>query len=47
MKSFNGIIKLIKEVEQYQRKRTMPLIWKGHTNNTCKMINMLYKYKFN
>ncbi|GES95941.1 ATP-dependent DNA helicase Pif1 [Rhizophagus clarus] len=28
MKSFNGIIKLVKEVEQYQRKRTMPLTWK-------------------
>ncbi|PKY56448.1 hypothetical protein RhiirA4_476750 [Rhizophagus irregularis] len=34
MKSFNGIIKLAKEVEQYQRKRTMPLTWKDHTNST-------------
>ena len=34
MKSFNGIIKLVKEVEQYRRKRTMPLTWKGHTNST-------------
>ncbi|PKB99497.1 hypothetical protein RhiirA5_505690 [Rhizophagus irregularis] len=34
MKSFNGIIKLVKEVEQYQRKRTMTLTWKGHTNST-------------
>ena len=24
-KSFNGIIKLVKEVESYRRKRTMPL----------------------
>ncbi|GET53621.1 protein rad9 [Rhizophagus irregularis DAOM 181602=DAOM 197198] len=24
----------VKEVEQYQRKRTMTLTWKGHTNST-------------
>ncbi|CAB4423647.1 unnamed protein product [Rhizophagus irregularis] len=34
MKSFNGITKLVKEVEKYQRKRTMPLTWKGHTDST-------------
>ena len=34
MKSFNGVTKLVKEVEQYRRKITMPLTWKGHTNNT-------------
>ena len=33
-KSFNGIIKLVKEVESYQRKRTMSLTWKGHTDST-------------
>ena len=26
---------VVKEVEKYQRKRTIPLTWKGHTNNTC------------
>ena len=33
-KSFNPITKLVQDVEQYQRKRTMPLTWKGHTDNT-------------
>ena len=33
-KSFNPITKLAQDVEQYQRKRTMPLTWKGHTDNT-------------
>lgn len=26
--------KLANDVERYQRKRTMPLTWKGHTDNT-------------
>ena len=33
-KSFNGVTRLVKDVEQYRRKRTMPLTWKGHTDNT-------------
>ena len=33
-KSFNSIIKLVEDVEHYQKKHTMPLIWKGHTDNT-------------
>ena len=33
-KSFNPITKLIEDVERYRRKRTMPLTWKGHTDNT-------------
>jgi hypothetical protein len=33
-KNFAPITKMIEEVERYQRKRTMPYIWKGHTNNT-------------
>ncbi len=33
-KSFDPITKLVKDVEKYQKKRTMPLTWKGHTNNT-------------
>ena len=33
-KSFNSIAKLVEDVEQYRRKRTMPLTWKGHSDNT-------------
>ena len=33
-KSFDGVIKLVKEVEQYRRKKTMSLTWKGHSNST-------------
>ena len=33
-KSFDPITKLVEDVEKYRRKRTMPLTWKGHTNNT-------------
>ena len=33
-KNFIPIIEMVKEVEKYKRKRTMPLTWKGHTNNT-------------
>jgi hypothetical protein len=33
-KSFDPIAKLVNDVEKYQRKRSMPLTWKGHTNNT-------------
>ena len=33
-KSFDPLTKLIEDVEQYRRKRTMPLTWKGHTDST-------------
>ncbi|CAG8797953.1 15089_t:CDS:2, partial [Gigaspora rosea] len=33
-KNFTPISKMIEEIEQYKRKRTLPLTWKGHTNNT-------------
>ncbi len=33
-KSFNGIIRLVKDVEQYRMKRIMPLTWKGHISST-------------
>ncbi len=33
-KNFIPMIEMIKEVEQYKWKRTIPLIQKGHTNNT-------------
>ena len=33
-KNFIPIIEMVEEVEKYKRKRTMPLTWKGHTNNT-------------
>ena len=33
-KSFDPITKLVEDVEKYRRKRTMPLTWKGQTNNT-------------
>ncbi len=33
-KSFNSVAKLVEDVEQYRRKWTMPLTWKGHTDNT-------------
>jgi hypothetical protein len=33
-KSFDPIAKLVDGVEKYRRKRSMPLTWKGHTNNT-------------
>ncbi|CAG8833026.1 20940_t:CDS:1 [Gigaspora margarita] len=33
-KNFTPISKMMEEIEQYKRKRTLPLTWKGHTNNT-------------
>lgn len=33
-KNFNQIIKMVEEVEQYRRRRTMPFTFKGHTHNT-------------
>ena len=33
-KNFIPIMEMVKEIEKYKRKRTMPLTWKGHTNNT-------------
>ncbi|CAG8838016.1 15279_t:CDS:1, partial [Racocetra persica] len=33
-KNFTPINKMIEDVEQYKRKRTLPLTWKGHNNNT-------------
>ena len=45
MKSFNGITKLVKEVEKYRKKRTMPLTWKGHTDNTRYLYVQYVYYK--
>ncbi|GBC08232.1 hypothetical protein RclHR1_00080009 [Rhizophagus clarus] len=33
-KNFEPIIKMAKEVETYQRRKTIPFTWKDHTNNT-------------
>ncbi|RIB05717.1 hypothetical protein C2G38_2218921 [Gigaspora rosea] len=33
-KKFNSINRMVEEVEQYKRKRTLHLTWKGHTHNT-------------
>ncbi|CAG8793302.1 43654_t:CDS:2, partial [Gigaspora margarita] len=33
-KNFGPISRMVEEIEQYKRKRTLPLTWKGQTNNT-------------
>jgi hypothetical protein len=33
-KNFIPITEMVEEIEKYKRKITMPLTWKGHTNNT-------------
>jgi hypothetical protein len=33
-KNFEPIIKMVEETEKYRKRRTMPLTWKDHTNNT-------------